>query len=153
MPIFWLKHWVFRQSAVAAVFMISDGFRRPETTDEKIWFHRDWTLFKNNSCETCCNFPTLFEPECSRLTQPGFLHRLLFRRRTLYPAELQKRAQYSCRQYDRLFRLPYYHTIFPGWFQFSFLLPDSLSDVESQEIRPLTQPWLILQYSWLFTNL
>ena len=41
MPIFWLKHWVFRQSAVAAVFMISDGFRRPETTDENFRFHRD----------------------------------------------------------------------------------------------------------------
>jgi hypothetical protein len=95
MPIFWLKHtlvcrenvrwtfsshWVFRQSAVAAVFMISDGFRRPETTDENSWFHRDWTLFKNNSRETCCNFPTLFEPECSRLTHPGLLHRLFFRR-------------------------------------------------------------------------
>ena len=31
MPIFWLKINIFRQSAVAAVFMISDGFRRPET--------------------------------------------------------------------------------------------------------------------------
>ena len=41
MPIFWLKHWVFRQSAVAAVFMISDGFRRPETTEENFRFHRD----------------------------------------------------------------------------------------------------------------
>ena len=48
---------------------------------------------QNNSCETCCNFPTLFEPECSRLTHPGLLHRLFFRRRTLYPAELQKHVR------------------------------------------------------------
>ena len=38
---FWLKINVFRHSAVAAVFMISDGFRRPETSDENFWFHRD----------------------------------------------------------------------------------------------------------------
>ena len=72
MPIFWLKHWVFRQSAVAAVFMISDGFRRPETTDENFWF------------------------------------RLFFRRRSFYPAELQKHAKsiipslYRSRKYHKV---------------------------------------------------
>ena len=52
MPIFWLKHWVFRQSAVAAVFMISDGFRRPEISDENFWFQVGGRLLQNDSHET-----------------------------------------------------------------------------------------------------
>ena len=45
---------------------------------------------KTTRVKPAYKIPTLFEPECSRLTQPGLLHRLFFRRRTLYPAELQK---------------------------------------------------------------
>ena len=48
----WLKHWVFRYSAVAAVFMISDGFRRPEISDEKFWFQVGGRLLQNDSRET-----------------------------------------------------------------------------------------------------
>ncbi len=52
MPIFWLKHWVFRHPAVAAVFMISDGFRRPEISDENFWFQVGARLLQNDSRET-----------------------------------------------------------------------------------------------------
>ena len=52
MPIFWLKHWVFRHPAVAAVFMISDGFRRPEISDENFWFQVGARFLQNDSRET-----------------------------------------------------------------------------------------------------